>query len=262
MRGKLNALLERWPSGHVATLPWLATMGIDRGLARKYVASGWLVALGHGAYARKGDTPGWPGALAAVQTQDKCVWVGGIYALSLHGFIHYLPLGQETLTLYGQSKTQLPKWFRNHDWQVNLQWQTTEMLSMPDVPLCQWPGIVERQVQGISVLLSSPERAVLEMLHGVPSKWNFDFAAETLQGATNLSPRKLQNLLEQCRNIQVKRLFLFLADYHDHPWFKRLDISRIELGSGKRQIVRDGVFDSQWNITVPKHYQMSKGSLH
>lgn len=262
MRGKLNNLLERWPPGHIGTLPWLATMGIDRGLARKYVTSGWLVSLGQGAYARKGDKPGWSGALAAIQEQGKCIWLGGVSALSLHGLIHYLPLGQETLTLYGQSKTVLPKWFRDYDWQVNVQWQTTDMLSRLDTPLCEWPGILERQVQDISLLLSSPERAVLEMLHGVPNKWSFDFAAETLQGATNLSPRKLQDLLEQCRTVQVKRLFLFLADYHGHAWFKRLDMSRIELGSGKRQIVKDGVFDARWNITVPRHYQISKDSLH
>ena len=31
----------------------------------------------------------------------------------------YLPVGQETLTVYGQSKAQLPQWFRNHDWQIS-----------------------------------------------------------------------------------------------------------------------------------------------
>ena len=261
MRGKLNALLEQWPPGYVATLSWLAMMGIDRALARKYVASGWLVSLGQGAYARKGDRPGWSGALAALQQQNKSIWLGGVTALSLHGLIHYLPLGQESLTLYGRNKVSLPKWFRNHDWQINVQWQTTEMLSVSKDKVCEWPGIVERQVQGMTVLMSSPERAVLEMLHGVPSRWSFELAAETLQGATSLSPRKLQMLLELCSNIQVKRLLLFLGDYHGHAWFKRLDTSKIELGSGKRQVVKEGVYDPRWQITVPSHYQANKRSV-
>ena len=256
MRGYLNRLLEHWPPGFVATPAWLTTMGISRGLTKKYLDSGWIVSLGHGAYARKGDTPGWAGALAAIQKQDKTIWVGGVCALSLHGFIHYLPLGKESLTLYGQSGSRLPKWFRDYDWRVRLLWQTTEMLSVQEeTPLPSRPGLVQKQVEGFTLWMSSPERAVLEMLQGVPRVWSFDFAAEILQGASSLSPRKLQSLLELCSNIQVKRLFLFLAQYHQHKWMTRLDVSRIDLGMGKRQIVAGGALNRTWNITVPTHYQ-------
>ena len=254
MRGNLNRLLEVWPPGYVATLPWLEAMGVSRGLAKKYLDSGWLTSLGRGAYARKGDNPQWPGAMAAIQEQSKPVWIGGVYALSLHGLIHYLPLGQESLTLYGLPRTQLPKWFRNYDWKVRLLWQTTEMLPAESF-LEGKQGIVEKQIQGFPLWVSSPERAVMEMLQGVPKKWSFDFAAEVLQGATSLSPRKLQKLLEQCRNIQVKRLFLFLAEYHQHQWLERLDLTKITLGNGKRQVVTGGALNHKWNITVPVHYQ-------
>ena len=257
MRKKLNQLLAIWPPGHVATSSWLASKGISRGLARKYLASGWLVSLGYGAYARAGDTPQWASALAGLQAQKKRLWVGGPYALSLHGLVHYLPLGQESVTLYGAPGTQLPKWFRDHDWKVRLLWQTTQLLPTPE-SLDSNPGLVEKPVRDCVLRVSSPEQAVLEMLQGVPEKWSFDFAAEVLQGATSLSPRTLQTLLELCRNIRVKRLFLFFAQYHRHQWLDRLDVTQIELGCGKRQVVAGGCLDKTWHITVPSHYRQNQ----
>nr|WP_230460545.1 type IV toxin-antitoxin system AbiEi family antitoxin [Sansalvadorimonas verongulae] len=234
-------------------------MGVSRGLAKKYVEGGWITSIGYGAYARKGDNPLWPGALSALQQQGKVIWVGGVYALSLHSLIHYLPLGRETITLFGPSGTQLPKWVQDYNWSAKLLWQTTPL----------WPvhrgmtdnsGLAEKHVQGFTVWVSSPERAALEMLQGVPKKWSFDFAAEVMQGATHLSPRKLQGLLETCSSIQAKRLFLFLAEYYQHKWLERLDLTRINLGRGKRQIVTGGTFNSKWNITVPTKFQKPQGS--
>jgi len=65
----------------------------------------------------------------------------------------------------------------------------------------------------------------------------------------------LQSLLEACGNIQTKRLFLWLARTIGHPWYKHIDISRINLGAGKRQIVSGGTLDAQFLITVPKEVQ-------
>jgi hypothetical protein len=49
----------------------------------------------------------------------------------------------------------------------------------------------------------------------------------------------------------VKRLFLFFADRHGHAWRPKLDLARIDLGSGKRVLVKGGKLDPQYDITVP-----------
>ena len=72
-----------------------------------------------------------------------------------------------------------------------------------------------------------------------------------MQAAATLSPRKVQAILEACRSIKVRRLFLWLAERHGHAWLKRLDLSAIDLGRGKRQLVRDGRLDPKYLITVP-----------
>ena len=65
---------------------------------------------------------------------------------------------------------------------------------------------------------------------------------------------RLQTLLVDCRNVKVKRLFFFFADRHQHAWLKRLDRSAIDLGSGKRMLVKGGRFDAKHLITVPETF--------
>ena len=72
-----------------------------------------------------------------------------------------------------------------------------------------------------------------------------------MEGLRNLSPRRLQELLADCRSVKVKRLFLWFAERHNHAWLKKLDRSVIDLGHGKRMLVRGGKLDTKYNITVP-----------
>ena len=74
-----------------------------------------------------------------------------------------------------------------------------------------------------------------------------------MEGLRTLSPRKLHKLLAQCRSVKVKRLFLWCAERHGHAWLKTLDRDDIDLGSGKRMLVRGGKFDPTFNITVPEN---------
>jgi hypothetical protein len=67
-----------------------------------------------------------------------------------------------------------------------------------------------------------------------------------------LSPRNLQKLLEECKNVKVKRLFLWFADRHKYIWLSKLEIERINLGSGNRMIAKGGKLDNKYKITVPE----------
>jgi hypothetical protein len=68
-----------------------------------------------------------------------------------------------------------------------------------------------------------------------------------------LSPRRLQALLTDCRSVKVKRLFFWFAERHNHAWLQNLDRAGIDLGKGKRMLVRGGKFDPKYNITVPEN---------
>jgi hypothetical protein len=51
--------------------------------------------------------------------------------------------------------------------------------------------------------------------------------------------------------VKVKRLFLYMAERHEHTWLSKLDISKVDLGKGKRMIVPNGRFNAKYQITVP-----------
>ncbi len=100
--------------------------------------------------------------------------------------------------------------------------------------------------------MSSPERAILELLDEVPERETFHQADVLMEELRNLSPRRLQLLLVACRNVKVKRLFLWFAERHQHAWLKKLNRKDINLGRGKRMLVRGGKLDPTFNITVPE----------
>jgi hypothetical protein len=65
-----------------------------------------------------------------------------------------------------------------------------------------------------------------------------------------LKPKVLQELLESCSSVKVKRLFFYISDKVGHAWFKRLDLERVNLGSGIREITKNGKLDKKYGIVI------------
>jgi len=82
-----------------------------------------------------------------------------------------------------------------------------------------------------SPFVSEPERALLEMLDDVPQKQSLDDAKKIMEPLFSLRPDMLQELLEACTRIKVKRLFFALADELQLPVVQQLDVSRLDFGS-------------------------------
>ena len=64
------------------------------------------------------------------------------------------------------------------------------------------------------LMVSTPERALFELLDELPSREGFHLVDKLVEGLVNLGPRRLQTLLADCHSVKVKRLFLFFADRH------------------------------------------------
>lgn len=246
---KINRLLQAWPRGTVALHPWLARNGVSPKLAEAYRKGGWIDAVGRGAFVRRGETVGWPGAVYALQAYGgKKVHPGGRTALELHGYAHFLRLGEKpAVRLYGAPGERLPAWFLGHDWDATVRYSTMKLFARDDAS--SW---TEKAFGDFSLRLSGPERAMLECLDGVPEETSFEEARLLMEGLAGLRPAMVQRLLEACRSVKVKRLFLFLADEAGHPWQAKLEDKRVDLGTGKRLVVRGGQLDPRFLITVPK----------
>lgn len=245
---KLNQLLTQWQRGAVYTQYYLSQLGYYHDLVKSYRRNRWLDSVGTGAFKLAGDRVDWFGGLYALQQQLKLpVHVGGRTALELKGFSHYGRPGAEKCFLYAPSGTRLPKWFLQFGWGVEINFKATNLFP-PGLPA----SFSDYTHKELTVMISAPERAAMEMLYYVPSGQGFDEAFKIMESLMSLRPKMVQTLLENCGQIKVKRLFLYLADKLRLPWFENLDLDQIDIGKGKRVVALNGVLDKRFLITVPK----------
>jgi Transcriptional regulator, AbiEi antitoxin, Type IV TA system len=148
--------------------------------------------------------------------------------------------------LFGATGVKLPQWLRQQAEVWQIQFFTTNLFA-------QAPrlGLTEQQFGDLTIKISTPERACLEMLYLVPHTQSISEAWLLMEGLVTLRPRLVQSLLAACNSIKVRRLFLYLAEQHQHPWFERLDVDTLDLGVGNRSIVSGGRLDPKYQITVP-----------
>ena len=165
-------------------------------------------------------------------------------ALEIHGYSYYLPMGRPTISLSAPQKEYLPLWFRKYDWGVTLRLFTTEIFNSDT-------GITTTRQGVFELPISTPERAFMECLHLAPQYYDITDLYYVMEMLSILPPKNVQRLLEECRSVKVKRLFLFMAEKARHAWFEALDLDKIDLGSGKRVIAKGGVYDKKYQITIP-----------
>lgn len=250
---KINQLLSTHPSGIVYQSSWLVKQGYSLDLQKRYRKSDWLTSIGTGAMIRSGHNVGYEGAIYALQQQAGLfVHPAGKTALSLLGKAHYLELSPKKAVVFGGKDEKLPTWCKTHDWGIQLDYYSSSFLPA-DI------GLVEVELKTFSIQVSSAARAILECLFLAPKNQELVECYQLMEGLNNLRPNLVQNLLETCTSIKVKRLFLFLAEKANHSWVKHLNIEKIDLGSGKRSIVKNGVYNPKYKITVPA--ELANGEL-
>ncbi|MFC1643655.1 type IV toxin-antitoxin system AbiEi family antitoxin [Chlamydiota bacterium] len=251
-RTKINKLISNWPKGTVYTAFFLKQLGYNYDLLRFYKKSKWLESVGNGAYKLDGDNIDWFGGIYALQTQlNLDMHVGGKTALELKGHSHYITFKTPKIFLYGVRGEKLPQWFKQYDWDTKVKFVATGLFStsMPDT-------LSNYAYRDFKIVISAPERAAMEMLYHVPKEQGFDEAQKIMEGLFTLRPEEVQMLLERCNSIKVKRLFMYIVEKHDFPWVNKLKMDKINFGKGERQIVKQGILNQKYKITVPKKYEV------
>ena len=226
----------------------LRELGCGPDLARRYRLSNWLESMGRGAYKLPNDSVDWLGGVYALQSQlGLGVHPGGATALELRGLSHYVSQEPMRVFLFGQRGERLPYWFSNHGWSQRIHYQATMFL-----PKAALAYLSDHQHGQFTVKISCRELAALEMLYHVPRLQGFEEAMLLMENLATLRPQVVQVLLRDCRSVKVKRLFLYMAERAGHAWFGKLETSSIDLGRGKRVVVKGGMLDKKYGITVPR----------
>ena len=253
------------PPGFLVDSAWFEANGIGRRSAYDYVQAGWLERLDHGVFRRPvaGARPSalidWQTCVLSLQhVMGYPVHIGGMTALALQGYSHYLPLGGGTpVWLYG---TSLPKWLSKVSLDAPLVTRSRSLFADSSIGLTEEqdkdnPGTrADALPWHWAIRMSTPERAVLEALAELPRHESFDHLDKVFEGLTTLRPKLLNALLKACRTIKVRRLFFVFADRHAHAWRVRLDPDDFDLGRGDRAFIRGGKLHPRYRIVVPEPY--------
>jgi len=250
---KLNQLMKLLPEGVAASSAWLRMQGISRQLVQKYVGNGWLSRLTYGSYVLPGSPVTWEGVLLGLTKLGNLrLHVGGISALSRSGDVHYLELaGELEIKVWSQSK--VPSWVTEVQLKPSLRFHYGKLFreSLGDTGLTP----LKTGVRDWELKRSTPERAILELISELgDSETDFNYASEMVEGLSLARPALIQQLLEECTSVRVKRLFLFLATYHQLRWLKKVNTMKVDTGRGKRQIVKGGRLNNTFKITVPESF--------
>jgi hypothetical protein len=269
----LNQLHKLLPEGLVVDSGWLRQHGYSTQLQHQYVKSGWLEQPARGVFRRPRYELSWQQVVISLQGILTCspLVLGGRTALELQGYAHYLPQATSRVHLYGPKPP--PTWVEKLPLPVTFVYHNDQRLfksgPVREHPRsARWNATTGRlaDVAGFRggdvtqlnwgqwdwpLILSTPERAVFEWLDELPNHDSFAEVDAVFGGLPNLRPDRLQNLLRDCASIKVKRLFFYFADRHQHAWLKRLRKQGVDLGHGKRMLVKGGVLDSTYLITVP-----------
>jgi len=248
---KLKNLLNTWPKNAAVTSSWLEQREFYRQLVNKYVNAGWLKKEGRSVYSRLEDQVGWEGLLYALQ--QECVGafhLGAYSALEHSGYAHFVRMSDfPTLFLFtddSNKRNKLPAWFKE-TMQNRAEIVDVHKKLFTDDSF----GLKERESSSVSLKMSIPERAILEMLSLVPDQETFEHVHYVVQGLRQMRPKLIQEALEKCFSIKAKRLFLHFAEKNNFPFLKELNLSLINLGSGDRKIGSGGSYDAKYHLSVP-----------
>ncbi len=249
-----SSLEQTLPEGQLVNRSWLKARGFNRPRVDYALRAGKLTSVARGIYRRPGPALKWEHVVYSLNQMGCPVRVGGRCALEFQGMAHYLPLGAaQRIDLYGEGR--VPAWVRTFQGSFQFTIHTTRLFDpLPEAAMHHRPfGAWDWPIP-----FSMPELALLELLAGVRHGMDFDMADKFFESAVNLRPGLLSGLLLACTQIKAKRLFLWFSDRHGHAWRQALDTEGIDLGRGKRMLVKGGTYDAVYKITVPKEMAISE----
>jgi len=225
---------------------WLSQQGLDSKEQFKYLQSGWLERIARGVYKIAGSHPTLYSAVSCYNTQlGKLCIVGARSALDLRGFMHYVPMGKPVAFLFTDNAHKLPEWLLQYEWDMTVQYQTTSFLGEDML------GVETQMVDGRALLVSSPERAMLEWLNMPGIESTLLDVYYVMEMLSSLRAELVQQLLERCSSVKAKRLFMYMAEKTKYAWVEDIDKTKIDFGSGRRMIVPKGKYIREYNMTIP-----------
>ena len=207
----------------------LAKHGVSAFRASKLARSGWLVHLGRGVYMLPGDTLTRDGSLAFLSSQISGLHVGSKTALAWRGVRQNVAF-REVVSLWGDKAKRLPDWFTKR---FRAHYQATSLF---DNKLPANRGLQPLPAGDQRVLVSVPERALLELFSDIGKQQSLVEARDLVESLSGLREKVLDELLRHTTRIKVVRVAAAFAAEMKLPWARVAAKHSERVGGGKRWV--------------------------
>lgn len=228
-RFSFKELLVGIPRGEPLSLQALRLRGVTKFHPSWLERHGWLRRLGRDAYLLPGDELTRDGALAYLALRIPGLHVGSDTALAWRGVRHSITF-RDQISLWGDKSARLPTWFTDH---FAAHYQVTQLFNekMP-----KQYGLKPLPNGRQEVLVSVPERALLELLSDVGKRQSLEEAQHLVEGLRSLRESVLDKLLRYTTRIKVVRLAEQLGQRAGLPWASIAREHSARIGGGARWI--------------------------
>jgi len=206
-----KVILGNWRRGEPKSTADLARQGMSAYRASSLARSGWLDHVARGVYKLPGDELDRDACLAFLSRDLPGLHVGGKTALDWRGIRHSISV-RAVLVLWGDQPARLPAWFTGLFPSV---YRATRLFA-PQLKV--GTGVQPLPDGRGDVLVSTPERAMLEMLSDVGKGQSLQEARQIIEGLGGLRPKVLDSLLAHTTRVKVTRLAHALATATGQPW--------------------------------------------
>jgi hypothetical protein len=224
-----KALLASLPRGEPLSTATLQARGLSAFRASALARSGWLVHLARGVYMLPGDTLTRDGSLAFLSAQTPGLHVGSKTALAWRGVRQNIAF-REHLSLWGDVPRRLPEWFTQR---FPAAYQATQLF---DATLPKAYGLKTLPAGDSRVLVSVPERAMLELLSDVGKVQSLTETRELIESLPGLREKVLGELLMHTTRIKVVRMAATFASSMKLPWATLASKHSERIGGGARWV--------------------------
>ena len=249
---KINQLLFKSTSSGLLFAEWLRENGYSGQLQKRYRDSGWLTGMCKGVMYRTGSKLNAYDAVASFNQQmNGKLRIAAMSALEYAGFNHYVPMGKPILMVALPSNVKQPLWTKKDLYDMTFRTFHANVFTKIEE--------VIRHIDSGVLHISSPEQAFMECLLLAPKLYSYMDLYYVMEQLGTLRADVVQGLLEKTDNNRIKRMFLYMAEKAGHYWFDELQMNKIELGTGKMQLVANGIFNKKYMITIPKELEEYEG---
>jgi hypothetical protein len=197
---------------------YLMELGYSYSLLQKYRKRGWIESLYKSVYVKPGSAISPLGIVYALQKQKNMkIHIGGTTALIFKGISEqiYSIKEMKNFHILASMRIFVPKWIKKYCSKNNLE------LNFKQLDIFKFEiGLTSFNYNKMNITISSTEK-----------------------------------LLENCRSIKSKRLFLYLSERYNKEYLQKINKNSIILGNGPRRIINDGsksVYIQKYDIEIPR----------